>query len=58
MTNKPLTFNQWLSQECCMNESQLTKEYVMSLGYTEEDVEDYIESKHHDYSIYLRKFNK
>lgn len=57
----PLTFNEWLKQECCMNESQLTKEHLISVGYkedgyTEDDIEDYIQGKQHDYSNYLSKF--
>lgn len=50
---KPLTFNQWLSQECSLTEEQLK---VVSLEYGE-DAEDYIESKNHDYNIYLERIN-
>jgi hypothetical protein len=59
---KLLTFNEWLKQECGRSESQLTKEYLIRTGFTEsvewteDDIEDYIESKHHEYKCYcLRK---
>lgn len=45
-----ITFSQWLLQECSLTEEQLK---VLSLDYGE-DAEDYIESKHHEYNVYLR----
>lgn len=54
--SKKLTFNQWLEKECCMNESQLTKEYVIGkMGYNEDEVEDYIQHKYDEYNNYLSK---
>jgi hypothetical protein len=47
---KVLTFSQWLSQECSLTEEQLR---VVSLEYGE-DAKDYIESKQHEYNIYLQ----
>lgn len=45
-----LTFSQWLSHNCSLTEEQLR---VVSLEYGE-DAEDYIESKQHEYNLYLR----
>jgi hypothetical protein len=47
---KSLTFKEWLSHNCSLTEEQLI---VVSLEYGE-DAEDYIQSKHHEYDVYLQ----
>lgn len=47
---KIYTFSEWLSNECSLTIEQLQ---VVSLEYGE-DAEDYIQSKKHEYDVYLR----
>lgn len=62
---KPLTYNEWLQRNCGFSESKFTKEYLISIGYfedleieSEEDIEDYIEGKRHEYNNYLKSISE